>query len=203
MQKMVTASAAVIGLTLVQTGLAEDAPLYDTYGNWSIRVDTSLDYGCFLFSEFEGGSVFRLGVDRTDGSVYVLVGNPDWKSIEFGKTYPVSMKFGDESPWSADATGFSFDLPKDQPFLSVQVAMNPETMGLFMAEFMEESSFQLFYRGSSVANLSLKGSYAAAMKLFECQVEVNSALDQRDPFSDESDPFGEPSSKMVTDPFAS
>jgi hypothetical protein len=203
MRKQITATAIAIILTLSQTGFAEDMPEYAMSGNWSIRVDTSLDYGCFLLTTYQDGSAFRLGVDRTDGSVYVLVADPNWESIEYGKHYPVSLQFGDESPWTADATGFSFDPPEDQPFLAVHASTDRDTMWLFLREFMVEPNFELFYKGSSVANLSLKGSYAATLKLLECQSEINTALDRIDPFDEQLDPFGEPSNKPVLDPFAS
>lgn len=173
---------------------ADDMPEYGTAGFWTIRVDTSLGYGCFLHATFTGGSSVRLGVDKTDDSLYMLVGDPKWKSIEYGKNYSVQIKFGDEEKWSGDAAGFSFEPPDNQPWLWVNIVSDVDTMALFFAEFMQEQDIKLFYKDSSILHLSLKDSYKAGLKLFECQDAMNTLNE---------DPFRESDGLKGDDPFAS
>jgi hypothetical protein len=175
---------------------AEEVFDYGAVGAWSVRIDPSLDYGCFLFVEFEEESLLRLGVDPIEGGLYLLVGDPDWQSIDYGKTYAVQLYFGDETPWTADASGFSFDPPEDQPFLEIIIDTDPDNTYLFMTEFMQEANMNLHYNGSSIMNLSLRDSYEAGMKLFECQEAANSALRKN------SDPFASPDKSNAKDPFA-
>ena len=176
---------------------SQETPEYDTVGAWSIRVDTSLDYGCFLYSSFEGGSEFRLGVDLRNYQIYLVVGDPDWQSIEYGKRYDVELKFGDETKWTAPARGFSFDPPENQPYLTVNLTSGDEdSVALFLTEFMEEPNFQVFYNGPSILNLNLTGSYQATIKLFECQEAMNS-------INEPNDPFAEPPRRKANDPFSS
>lgn len=189
-------SVLLVFALLGSTTVAEEMPEYATVGNWSVRVDTSLNYGCFLFAKYEKGSLVRLQIDPSDNSVYLLLGDPNWESIEYGKNYPVKLTFGDETPWTADAAGFSFDPPQDQPFLSITVSTEGDSLYTFVSEFMQESNFQLYYNDKSIQNLALRGSYKAALKLFECQKAANSLLDEQDPFE-------APPARTVDDPFSS
>ena len=50
-------------------------------GSWSVRVDTTLDYGCFLMSEFEGNTAFRIGFNATDSNAYLLVGDTSFTAM--------------------------------------------------------------------------------------------------------------------------
>src|SRR6056297_948950 len=128
--------------TIVQ---AEDEPhLYRTVAGWHILIDPSLGNGCFAIAEFEEGTALRVGLDMDGQSVYVVVGDSSWRSIEYGKSYKVSIVFGDETPWSGDATGFSFSPPNDEPYLWIAVSEG-DAIDLFVDEFMREKNFQLFY----------------------------------------------------------
>ena len=175
---------------------ADDMPLFATAGDWDIRIDTTLNNGCFVMGQYEGGTGFRLGLNANDNSIYMIVGDPNWQSIEMGKVYSVEIVFGDETPWTADALGMSFDPPEDQPFLLIGVETDRDSMITFMREFMQESSFQLYYNDNSILALQLTGSYKAGMKLFECQEAVNS-------FNNDDDPFRNPPKRNAKDPFSS
>ena len=174
-------AAAILSLFINPCFAADDdMPEFASVGTWSIRVDTSLDYGCFLVSTFEGGTALRFGFDMTELTLYVAIGDPKWKSIEYGKNYAMEVQFGDESPWSGDAVGFSFSPPENQPWLWITVSDDEELFGEFFGEFMAERSVDFLFKGESIANLSLKDSYKAGLKLFECQQAMASMSD--DPF---------------------
>ena len=85
---------------IVTKAFCADEPLWKKVGHWQIRVDTTLNNGCFLYTSFERGTILRIGLDKTaTGGGYIIIGNDDWKSIEVGKDYKISIKFDDELPW--------------------------------------------------------------------------------------------------------
>jgi hypothetical protein len=172
----------------------ENVPEYATVGPWSIRVDSSLGYGCFLMAEFEGGSLLRLGFDNSNDTIYVLIGDMKWKSIEYGKKYNVEIQFGDETKWTGNAKGFSFDPPNNEPWLWISISIDSDLAILFFQEFMQEQGINLFYKNSSISHLSLSDSYKAGLKLLECQETMNTI---------DEDPFDESKGSENEDPFAS
>ena len=195
---MLTLIRVVLTATLITSSLglrsaqAEDTLKYSTVEPWTIAVDPSMGNGCFVAAEFEGGGVFRLGFDLTDDSVdvYVLFGNAKWRSIEYGKKYPIKLRFGDEPAWDGTATGFSFEPPENQPWLSLEIA---EDQGHeFALEFMRELFVSVHYNKKEILRLSLKNSYQAGLQLVECQ---ESAI------QGEEDPFEATSSHTDQDPF--
>lgn len=148
---------------------------YAAVRSWSIRVDMTLDYGCYIYSKYEDGTEFRVGVDILKGSIYLLIGDSKWQAIEYQKKYEVQLKFGDEFKWTERAEGYSFYPPEDQPYLAISIdGSNENYLALFLKEFSQEANFQLFFNGTSIANLGLNGSDKALQKLYECQEEMDS-----------------------------
>lgn len=171
--------------------VSEDMPEYSRAGSWTIRVDTSIDYSCFLHASFEGGSTLRLGFNKLIGSYYILAGDPAWKSIEYGKEYPLKIQFGELSKWAGVAVGFSWDGEKNAPWLWVDIDSSNGS-GL-IEEFMQQHTIKLFYNDEQILNLKLKDSYKAGMEMLRCQEAINETS---------IDPFATPE-KITNDPFAS
>lgn len=147
-------------------------------GDWTIRVDTTLGNGCFALAQYTGGSAFRIGFDLKDHNVLVLFGKSSWKSIQYGKEYPVQLTFGNESPWAGNATGFSFDPPKDEPFLLLSI--DAKQADELLDEFMRQLYVAARYNDKEIMRLSLKGSYKAGMQLLKCQEAIQKS--SADPF---------------------
>lgn len=192
------AQRSLVGLffiVIAQLTLAEDdlMPEYAVVSGWSIRIDTTLNNGCFALATYEKGSVLRVGIDNRDDTVYVIFGNPDWKSIEYGKNYDVEIQFGNETEWSGTAKGISFKAPENQPYLAVTIATEDAVVN-FIREYMSEKWVEFFYDGNSIDKLTLEGSYAAGMKILECQKNMRSND------HNSKDPFAHPGSS--NDPFA-
>ena len=172
---------------------AADMPVYKKVGVWDIRVDTSMSNGCFAITSFEGDSVFRMGFNPESDNMYVVIGDPSWKSIDVGKSYDVDIQFGDEEKWSGDATGFEFSEEVDSAYLWLNIPS--KNMSLFLDEYMREHSVRLFYQNNQILHLRLNGSYKAGVALMECQKMFKSK-------DSASDPFTAPSSSRKSDPFA-
>ena len=187
--------AVVLMMVFSQPLWAEDRDtiLYATIGPWDVRIDNNK---CFLAAVFEGGTIFRLGMDD-DYVLYTIIGNADWKSIEYGKSYDLEIQFGNESRWSGEATGYSFDQPENQPYLHLTISGDIEKKTLFFTEFIQERSVEIFFNGTSISRLSLKDSFAASRKFVECQEQMKKST-ATPPSS--TDPFSNPSGTR-TDPF--
>jgi len=122
---------AVVSISvLVVSGLATtraETLNYSTVGPWTISVDPSTANGCFVVADFVGGTSLRLGFDMTrlpKISFYTILGNVKWRSIEYGKNYPIQLRFGSRPAWTGDATGFSFDPPDNQTWLKLSVDLS-------------------------------------------------------------------------------
>ncbi len=83
---------------------AQDTLLWRTVGQWQIRVDASLGYGCFLVGSYTRGTVLRIGIDQQNGNGYVMVGNEAWRSLQVGNQYDLALRFDNASPWRGRAT---------------------------------------------------------------------------------------------------
>ena len=77
----------------IAPALAQDTPLWRTVGQWQIRVDASLGYGCFLVGSYTRGTVLRIGIDQQNGNGYVMVGNEAWRSLQVGNQYDLALRF--------------------------------------------------------------------------------------------------------------
>lgn len=188
-------------LLLSATGVinAEDEPLWKTVGGWQIRVDTTLGNGCFTYQIYEGNTVLRIGVNKLSGGMYAMIGDSDWKSLEVGKTYPIKLYFGNQTPWSGNAEALSFN---GIPVLMLNITSKDQAVQ-FLTEFMGELSVKVIFKNKSIAHLSLKGTYKAGTELLECQKVFNEVEEKDDPFESPEAPNKKPSANgSADDPFA-
>lgn len=158
---------------------------------WTIKVDRTTDNGCFMFASYEGGSILRAQFDMNDGTFDFFIGNSDWRSIEYGKSYDTSLQFGSRKPWKGEAEGYWFG--SETPALLFSLSFGDEGSAVtFIEEFMETTSLRVRYEGKQIANLSLKGTYAAMQEMFSCQQAMVDAVGS-DPFAPDggsrNDPF--------------
>ena len=186
---MKTIGIATAALLAASSVMAEE-PTYAKVSGWTIGIDRSLDSGCFMYTNYEGGTFLRLGFRPKESDLYLILGDTDWESIEYGKTYPIQLTLGKESPWTGDAEGFSFDPPEDQGWL--HLAIPGDQAADFVNELMREHTITANYNDKEIAHLSLRGSYRAATKMMECQTKMN---------ADASDPFAGSKTSSDKDPF--
>lgn len=185
-----TKIAIAIAISVASAAHAANEPLWKTVGHWQVRIDTTLNNGCFLYTTFERGTVLRIGLDKTaTGGGYIIIGNDDWKSIEEGKKYKISIKFDDEVPWLGNSTGMKFDSNSKSTFLFL-----PFGDSKFLEEFMTKNSLEIKYNEKLVTTLNLKQNYQVTKELIECQKSMDtSPVKQKDPFASDKtkqkDPF--------------
>ncbi|WP_064681247.1 hypothetical protein [Rhizobium bangladeshense] len=176
-------------------GLADDETIqWKEVGGWSVAVDPTLDNGCFVLTSFDDDTIFRLGFNfrKKDKPLYILLGNPNWKSLEKGKHYPIELSF-DQSKRTADARGLDLAGLK-----SLWIDFNDPDL---IEEFSGKLSFRASVRGKQIAALGLKDSERAADELLACQQAVNDAVAKQPAPSQPKDPFEAKPGSQASDPF--
>ena len=116
----------------------------------------------------------------------------NWKSIETGKEYPITVKFGDEAPWTLNMMGRR---GSDIPTLVFEVDAHAKNSGDFVEEFMRELRMTLDFEGKPLGTFSLRGSRLAFKEVVACQRSFNDAM------SSVEDPFAASGQASQPDPF--
>jgi hypothetical protein len=181
---IIIALLAVSSLAKAQNDMS---PMWKEVGRWEIRVDTTLDYGCFAMVVDEG-RVFRLGINNQNSTFIGFIGKAGWDSIEEGTEYPVDVEFDAQGAWGVPATGFHFG---DFKTLGFEVSDS-----LFVEEMMERRVMYVRYKGEQIMKLSMQGSSRAVQELGVCMNAFDS--DAKDNGDTQSDPFA----ASGDDPFA-
>ena len=129
---------------------------------WDVMIDPTLGNGCLIQSEFEDGSVVRIGLDRTNGTGYVTAFNDAWGDIEAGKLYPISFDLDGES-FEGEAVGMYLDgMPgADVVFDSVD----------FFMSIAQRQTMTMYHDGAEVLSIDLTGTMAGLEAVLECQDE--------------------------------
>jgi hypothetical protein len=158
--------------------LAEKPPKWAEVGGWEIRVDSTVGNGCFAMQIYEDGTVVRIGVDAGEKRIYLLFFNEVWKSLELGKIYPVRIVFDGVSTYNGEMKGHKL--------AGGAIVLSHSNLNTdFVKEFMQRNGMRIYYQGSSIANLSLRNTYAAIGEVFNCQKEFGFGSGS----SRDSDPF--------------
>lgn len=193
MRRAILASGACF--VFATTGLAEDKDLaakWATVEGWDIRIDESMNNGCFITTVYEGNTFLRLGYEPGRGEAYMMLGNDAWKSIEADKEYPIELKLDNDASWTAKATGSKIGTT---PMLYVFFKEFE-----FLDDVRRKRRIAVTFEGKSIAKLNLFGSSAALLEMLNCQKSVNSMMANQ-PKSD--DPFEKTTTeKAATDPFS-
>jgi hypothetical protein len=142
--------------------MAQDPIPYGEAGGWEVLIDPSLGNGCFLISEFEDGSVVRIGFDRTAGNGYVIAFNEGWGDIVEGQEYPVSFVLDDQQ-YDGIAMGMSLS--------GLPGAMITFDNVDFLADLAMRQTMSLSNEGGEVMVIDLTGSAAAIEQTIACQEE--------------------------------
>jgi hypothetical protein len=142
---------------------AQDTVLWGHVGQWQIRIDKSVNYGCFMLGSYTQGTLLRIGFDQNNRNGYLLVGNDAWRSLQIGNRYELVLRFDRAAPWRGPATArtigsgtmvflhLTFDSPR------------------FLLELARRATLTIYYAGNAVTRLPLRGTYAATEELLRCQ----------------------------------
>jgi hypothetical protein len=152
-----------------------EVSLWKNVGTWTIRVDHTLNGGCFAMSDY-GKYAFRVGFDKTDVlESYAMLAGSDWKSLKANVQYQLSLAFDNETPWTGPATGIALG-----SVVGLKMEISDDN---FWQEFTGSKSLRIDYDGSFLVKLQLGESKRAFDEIIECQKSQNSASRQTDPFN--------------------
>lgn len=183
--------AAVLGVLAASTAQAQGtAARWGEVGGWAIRVDRSVGDGCYAHQSFTDDSQLRIGFDVKRKSIYFMIANPAWRSIEVGKIYSMQLVFDGQYKYNGEFRGVKMG---DYVWLD-----HSDVSGDFAKDFMQRSGLHVFYQGARVARLSLANTYAAVTEVINCQREIGGASGGA---PQPADPFNR-SSRSPADPFS-
>ena len=184
---LVISLSCLMALTASATAQTAD---WGQVGGWKIRVDRTLGDGCFAFQSYEDGSVIRLGFNPERKTIYFVLGNPSWKSLEVGKRYLIVFEFDGFDRYDGELTGITIGDSR-----SVVLDHNNVSVK-FTEAFMQRNVMRVYYQGNRIASLSLANTYAAIAEVLNCQSQFRGSSGGQNV----SDPFR--SGGTRTDPFS-
>jgi hypothetical protein len=171
---------------------AEASIRWAKVGEWDVRVDKTLDYGCFMITGYSRGTILRIGMNNKQKNGYLLLANDAWRSVEVGKEYKLRLQFDDENPWVGTFTGISLGTTTSllTSFSNTQV----------WREFAAKHKLSVQYKQSAVTSLPLTGTFAAMRSLITCQDKINEAVNNQP--AQRTDPFANGTARPISsDPF--
>lgn len=184
-------SAVLIFSIYVQPSFSQAVTWNDDVRGWFVGVDRSVGDGCFMYSSFDGGGVLRAGFNVDADSMYIIVGSRSWMSLEEGKLYPIEIQFGNRSPWTGDASVFSWD--SGEKALQLTIPFTDNIADNFVRELQQTQNILVRYQGQQILNLSLRGSFAAMAEVINCQQNMfRGNSPSTDPFNSSNDRGADP-----------
>ncbi|WOS64346.1 hypothetical protein [Sinorhizobium fredii] len=184
------------GLLVAAPAFAQETIPWRNIDGWNILMDQTLGNACFVTTVYDEGTILRLGFDfsREPKSIYLALGNKNWKALEPGKDYPLQIQFDRNPVWNATARAIDFS--------GINFLMVSTTDTNFANEFSRKLAMRATFNGRQVAGLRLKGSARAVEEMLRCQKTVNDALVAQEPPKAPKDPFqAAPDVKNANDPF--
>jgi hypothetical protein len=180
-------------LTASMTAASAETIDWKTVGGWDISYYPGSS-GCQAFAVFDGETAFFIGFDNNNDelSLDVTILDERWSSIQDGDDYSISVKFGDESPWTLGMTGTVVD---NYSGLNLMIDVGTDEAELLVDEFQRENSMDWSFNGNRLGHYTLRGSRRAFDEVVKCQRAYIEASNKSD------DPFASNSSGK-TDPFS-
>jgi hypothetical protein len=172
--------ACGLNLFAISGALAQDTILWRSVGQWQIRVDKSLGYGCFLLGSYTRGTVLRIGIDQQNGNGYIMVGNEGWRSLQVGNQYDLALRFDNSPSWRGRATARTIG-SGSMRFLHLSF-----DRARFLVELARRLNMTILYNGQVVTQLPLHGTNAAVQEMIRCQRAADTARKNSRP---QGDPF--------------
>ncbi|WP_374407429.1 hypothetical protein [Pelagerythrobacter sp.] len=155
---------------------ATDTSEWASIGHWRVMVDKTLGDSCFLITQFEDNTNFRIGFDRKNGGQnYLMLGNEAWGSLNVGDQHGMTFQFDAESPWEAQAEVVDLN-----GYVALMVSFSDSA---FWVEFAMSEWLDIATGSRNVATLTLDQSRPALDSLIECQQHYSAQWDGRDPFA--------------------
>lgn len=140
--------------------MADESEVWDTIGEWTIRVKSEGSNRCFASRLMDNGSEVQIGSEPTLNGGYFAIYNPKWTGIEEGEEGFVEFDFG-TSRFGGEAVGRIEDgVPGGYAFFD-----NPA----FVQDFARKLSVKIIGRNGSGFDMDLTGTSRAIRAVLACQ----------------------------------
>lgn len=161
-------SALLIG-AFVQTAAGANHRIarWGQVGGWYIGVDRAYGDSCFAAQDYQDGTSLLIGFDMKKRTIYFMLANDGWRSLEADRVYPVQLVFDEQKRYADKLATFVWE---DRVVLG-----HHDVSGDFARDFMERGSLRIFRQGTLMAHLSLRNTYAALAQAVDCQKEMLAA----------------------------
>src|SRR5262245_777200 len=160
MKKLLLAGAAALALL---SGTQAHAAIhnYADVGNWHVRYNDETG-GCSMMTDYSRGTRVVLRWSPSKQSWAMLIGNDGWTNISEGSQHTVTFILDGYDKWTGTFTG---NVTKGgEPFMSIW--LKDEAVVALMKRYKAE----LYGNdGKFITGLPLTDTYAAALKVIECQ----------------------------------
>lgn len=156
------AAAIVAGTVCSSAAFAQELVQWGASDYWDVMIDPSLGNGCLIQSEFEDGSLVRVGFDMTTGYGYVTIFNTAWGEIEDGALYPIDFALDDEQ-FSGEAKGMYLN---GVPGADIEF----DNVDFFMS-IAARQTMTMYHDGDELLSIDLTGTMEGLEAVFECQEE--------------------------------
>lgn len=163
--------AVAFDLAQAQEKLGLDERLGTSEG-WSIGYNKTLN-GCLAYETFSDATTFWLGIDGRNRSFFLALTNPNWQSIEPGKSYALRFMALGGGRWQGKFFGVSREAEKG--------IVSGELNEKFVGEIVRSSGVAVSLGDKNIARLSLQGSSAAMAAIMQCQRERSSGSSSPSP----------------------
>ena len=160
------ATVAALLATVSTPALSQGLEQWGTGGGWDILIDTTLGDDCFTQSEFEDGSLVRMGIDKDQGTGYVTIFNTACGDIEEGAVYPIEFELDDER-YDGEARGIYLN---DVPGADI-LFDNAD----FFADLALKYTMTIYNENGRVLAISLQGTQVGLEGVLQCQEEVDNS----------------------------
>ena len=188
--KSMLAAVSVAACLLAAPAQSQNSAKWGEVGGWSIRVDRSIGDGCYAHQSYEDGTDVRVGFDMKKKSIFFMIANPAWRSLEVGKVYRMRLTFDEQQSYDGEFRGLKMG---DWVWLD-----HSNVSADFASDFMQRNSLRVYYNGTRIAGLSLRNRYLAVTEVMNCQREMAGGGRSGSGSQPATDPF----TRRPADPFS-
>lgn len=158
----------VLGAALCRPAAAGILDIDEKVGStegWSIGYSTSAP-GCLASAKFSDGTTVWLGAVTKEDTFFLALTNPDWASIENGKSYSLRFSFVGAGRWQGKFDGLTRGGEKGVIASGLKEG--------FVVSLIRSPGVAVSLGQNTFAKLSLQGSPAAFAAIMKCQSERTS-----------------------------
>lgn len=151
---------ALFFILFCATGAAADTELWETVGDWEVRIDKGSKIACFATRTLNDGSSVYIGFDPNADGGYFAIYNLAWTHIKIGQPALVEFDFGAEKFAGESLGRFRDGMPGGHARFN-----NPA----FAQAFANYNTVQITGSRGVTYSLSLTGTRKAVAATETCQ----------------------------------